>query len=165
MAATYEPIATTTLSTSATNITFSSIPSTYTDLRLIWVGKLTAGGAGLRMNLNNNSSNIFSYTQLRGNGTTAASERSVNNSQALINYNLGSEPSFVTVDFFSYANTNIYKTMLTTASEDFNGSGTVIRTVNLFRNTSAISTISIATLFGDNFVAGTTATLYGILKA
>ena len=165
MAATYEPIATTTLTTSATGITFTSIPSTYTDLRVVWVGKLTAGGGGLRMNFNSNSSNIFSYTSMRGNGSTVLSEGSVNNSQALINYSLGAQLSFVTVDIFSYANTNIDKTMLATASEDFNGSGTVNRSVNLFRSNSAINRIDIATLFGDLFVAGTTATLYGILKA
>jgi hypothetical protein len=35
MATTYEPIATTTLGTAAAFITFSSIPATYTDLRLV----------------------------------------------------------------------------------------------------------------------------------
>jgi hypothetical protein len=165
MPATYEPIATTTLATSATGITFTSIPSTYTDLRVVWVGRLTAGGGGLRMNFNSNSSNIFSYTSLRGDGSTAASERSTNNSQAFINYNLGAQPSFVAVDIFSYANTSVFKTMLATAAEDFNGSGTINNNVLLFRNTSAINRIDLATLFGDLFVAGTTATLYGILKA
>jgi hypothetical protein len=37
MPATYEPIATTTLGTAAAFITFSSIPATYTDLRLVIV--------------------------------------------------------------------------------------------------------------------------------
>ena len=39
MPATYEPIATTTLGSAATNITFSSIPATYTDLRLVLVAR------------------------------------------------------------------------------------------------------------------------------
>jgi hypothetical protein len=42
MATTYEPIATTTLGTAAASITFSSIPATYTDLRLVVMCKLLA---------------------------------------------------------------------------------------------------------------------------
>jgi hypothetical protein len=42
MPATYEPIATTTLGGAAATITFSSISSAYTDLRIVLVGTTTA---------------------------------------------------------------------------------------------------------------------------
>jgi hypothetical protein len=69
----------------------------------------------------------------------------------------------ITADLFSYAGST-FKTVLATNSQDYNGSGNVGRTVALWRSTSAISTILLYTNAG-NFNAGTTATLYGILKA
>ena len=45
-----------------------------------------------------------------------------------------------------------------------NGGGTVERSVGLWRNTAAITSITIL-LDSGNYAAGTTATLYGILKA
>jgi len=44
MAGTYEKIATTTLSSNQGTVTFSSIPQTYTDLRVIIKGGIVDGG-------------------------------------------------------------------------------------------------------------------------
>ena len=48
---TYTPIATTTLSSSQNDITFSSIPSTYTDLVIVFNGKSTNAGTSSAANL------------------------------------------------------------------------------------------------------------------
>jgi hypothetical protein len=67
------------------------------------------------------------------------------------------------MDFFSYAgSTN--KTVLIEISQDYNGSGVVQRSVALFRDTAAITRLDL-TAVGTTFAIGTTATLYGILKA
>ena len=164
MPATYEPIATTTLGSTATSITFSSIPATYTDLRLIVV---SIGNVSTSIKFNNDSSSIYSYTYLKGNGTSAGSGTQANDPEIPININSSASstiPSLVTVDVFSYAgSTN--KTILGTASTDLNGSGEVNRIVGLYRSATAISRIDVIRQGTGTFAVGTTATLYGILKA
>lgn len=166
MPATYEPIATTTLSSAANSITFSSIPGTYTDLRVVFsvTGLSVANDAVLRVNGNTTG---YSGTWLRGNGTTAASSRFTAETSIFLAPGVGgntSNPVLYTIDLFSYAgSTN--KTVLVTSSMDYNGSGTTGVTVGLRTTTSAITSIALLLLPSGNFNIGTTATLYGILKA
>jgi hypothetical protein len=167
MPTTYEPIATQTLGSAAATITFSSIPSTYTDLRLVLTAVANSSTIGAYIIYNNDSGANYSWTNLRGNGTTAAS--SVIGPATQINLAFFSSatttiPAFYTADIFSYAgSTN--KTCLTTASADQNGSGLVERHVGLWRSTSAINRLDIYTNAVANFGIGTTATLYGIKNA
>ena len=166
MAITYEPIATNTLSTATASITFSSIPATYTDLRVVLVCTTTPSVADTYFRFNGDTANNYSVTFLTGQGTVAGGSRSNNISGLDPNNTVGNTsvtvPSLLTWDVFSYAgSTN--KTTLLTASEDFNGSGTVVRGAGLWRNTAAITSITIAP--SSSFNTGTIATLYGILKA
>jgi hypothetical protein len=166
MASTYEPIATTTLGTAASSITFSSIPATYTDLRVVFVGYAGSGTyANFRVTFNSDNGSNYSRTTLGGNGSTTSSYAST--SQAYIDLGLAnlsnSLPSMHTIDVFSYAgSTN--KTILLNSSMDFNGSGAEEVLVGLWRSTSAINTLKIATS-ANTYIAGTTATLYGIKNA
>ncbi len=163
MPATYEPIATTTLSSAAASITFSSISSAYTDLRIV----LTCTGSGTiypNAILNNDTTSLYSVTALLGNGTTASSWSGSNNSSIGMTYNgLSTIPALYTLDIFSYAGST-FKTILVTESTDKNGSGDVGRLVNLYRSTSAITRVDLRG-GGNNFASGTTATLYGIKAA
>ena len=165
MPATYEPIATTTLGSAASTITFSSISSAYTDLRIVLIGTATSGAAFIRFNSDTGTN--YSYTGLRGDGTSATSTRE--SAVDKIWLSLGSGPvsgipDFYTIDIFSYAgSTN--KTTLQTSQMDHNGTDNGIdRIVGLWRNTSAISTVTLGRNVG-NYSAGTTATLYGIKSA
>ena len=164
MAATYEPIATTTLGSANANITFSSISSAYSDIRVVFTGTWTATG-GLRTTINSvTSGGLYSYTQLQGDGSTAYSFRVTNdNGYDCASSSSTTIPTMVTMDFFSYAGST-YKTGLVTISEDQNGAGVVQRDVLLFRSTSAISSINLAAI-GTTFKTGTTATLFGIKAA
>ena len=167
MPTTYEPIATTTLGSAASTITFSSISSAYTDLRVVLVGTLSATGYLPQLRLNNVSTGtLYSYTTLVGNGTAASSGRQSNqNVFEWGDFGLNSTtiPFLATVDIFSYAgSTN--KTCLFTLNNDNNGSGDVTRMVGLFRSTSAITEVNIRQA-STTYAAGTTATLSGILKA
>ena len=66
MAATYEPIATTTLGSAASSITFNSIPATYTDLRVVLVGTTTAT-ANCWLTFNSDGATNYSDTFLYSN--------------------------------------------------------------------------------------------------
>jgi len=165
MATTYEPIATTTLGTAAASITFSSIAATYTDLRLVIVGTGTTNNTYPLFRFNSDSSSLYSTTRLSGNGTSASS---VNNAGTglLVTINAllsDTIPSMWTLDVFSYAGST-HKSSLATVSADRNGSGAIERAVGLYRSTSAITTVA-AVMASSTFATGTTATLYGILKA
>lgn len=166
MPATYEPIATTTLSSAAASITFSSISSAYTDLRIVLVGTSTGtSDYNIQITFNSDTGTNYSKTGLQGNGTAASSSRATNNNYIypMEGQGVTTTPSFYTMDIFSYAGST-YKTCLIEQNIDLNGSGRVYRAVGLWRSTSAITSTT-WTLSGSTFASGTTATLYGILKA
>ena len=164
MATTYEKIQSTTLGSPTSSITFSSITSAYTDLRLVLVAKDTTGDYPY-LRLNSDSGSNYSLTRLQGDGASATSSRQTNQTEAfLINGSLTTTiPVLIELDFFSYAGST-FKTFLNSYSGDYNGSGYAIRMVHLWRSTSAINNINIFVSSG-NFATGTTATLYGILRA
>lgn len=165
MPATYEPIATTTLGTAASTITFSSIPATYTDLRVVLAGTASAS-VSPEMRFNSDTGSNYSLTTLQGNGASASSSSASNQTRIYLGYDSSMSttvPTMFTADIFSYAgSTN--KTALATGTADKNGSGNVERIVGLWRNTSAITTVAVL-VTSQTFSVGTTATLYGILKA
>ena len=160
MTVTYDSIATTTLGSAAANITFSSIPATYTDLRVVLTNPAGVATYYLQMRLNSDTGTNYSRTQLYGEGTGAISGRGTNNNFALLGYLTTTQPTFQTIDIFSYADST-NKTWLVTSNQDANGSGEVWRIVGLWRNTAAITSIQISRQTG-NLDTGTTATLYGI---
>ena len=170
MAATYEPIATTTLGTANNTVTFSSIASSWTDLVIILVSRTTAvgsGGQNMFIRLNGDTSTIYSNTSLTGNGSTTSSARNTNNNGCEIPTALATSSgiwSLNKIDIFSYAGST-FKTLLTESSRDENGSGTTRRVVSLYRSTTAVSSVSLVADGGDTFAVGTIATLYGIKAA
>ena len=169
MAKTYEPIATTTLVSNQSTITFSSIPSTYTDLRLVLSAAGLSSADLISFRIGGNTSTIYSITRLRGDGTTATTSRMSGTGvtfwqpvNALITASI---PFMITLDIFNYSNTSTYKTGLINYSADENGNGNIAQVVGLLRSTNAINNIEIRTNNGYSYTTGTTATLYGIKAA
>jgi hypothetical protein len=162
---TYTPIATTTLGSAASSVTFSSISGAYTDLVVVCnAGTTASGGWVLSMQLNGDTGNNYSGTRLSGNGTTAASYR-----QANLNYyfaGLGMPNTLTTNVIFhlmNYSNTTTYKTALIRMNDA--GVGTAAMAC-LWRNTAAITSINLsAEVGGTTLLAGSTFTLYGIAAA
>jgi hypothetical protein len=166
MATTYEKIQSTTLSSSNATITFSSIPATYTDLRLVFVSTSSTGNGIVR--LNQDSGANYSTTVLIGDGIGAGSQRSANRTdlglqQGNIYSSNATIPTLVTFDFFGYAGST-FKTVLANYAQEFNDDGRTAQRVSLWRDTSAINRIDF-TRDSGTYGTGTTATLYGILKA
>lgn len=170
MPATYDSIATTTLASATSFIQFSSIPATFTDLRLVLVGRNAPGflNSYFTIRFNNDTAGNYSETYLLGYGTANNSSRDINNSWITLGGLNGIDDvlsSSFTMDIFNYtASTN--KTVLGTAAVDRNSSsaGHVGLNAGLWRNSAAINNIRLQTS-GGNFATGTTATLYGILRA
>lgn len=169
MALTYEPIATTTLTSNQNTITFSSIPGTYTDLRMVAFLKLVGGPAGGVANeyfrFNGDTGTNYSRTRLIGDGSSATSTNTNNSSSALQTFTPAAGGVGLTVvDIFSYTGST-FKTLLWTDSADTNSSTSyIVRTVGLWRSTSAITSITWENA-GDTYAAGTQITLYGIKAA
>lgn len=167
MPATYEPIATTTLGSTNTTVTFSSIPSTYTDLRLVFIGLSASGAPDVYIRFNSDTSSIYSGTYLQGNGTTASSFFTSSQTAADISAGVGwstTTYSFLTLDIFSYTGST-FKTFLNSETADRNGSGALTRVVGSWRSTSAINRIDLTFSNAGSFAVGTTATLFGIKAA
>lgn len=158
MATTYEPIATTTLGSAAASVTFSSITGTYTDLLLVGTGTL-ASNSTMNIKFNNDTSSIYSRTELYGDGSSAASYRESNQStQNFANWDT-SGSNFI-MHLQNYSNASVFKTCLTRYNRP---SSLVAANVILYRSTTAISNIVITG--GSNIQTGSTFTLYGIKAA
>ena len=164
MPATYEPIATTTFSGSENTVTFSSIPSTYTDLRVVFSGAITGSDNTLYTRFNGDASTNYSQIALIGTGATAASNEGGPNEVLIGAGTITSSYSLITLDIFSYSGST-FKTVLTSSSGDKNGSGLVDRKVALWRSTSAINSIRFYTSGSINYTSGSTITIYGIKAA
>jgi hypothetical protein len=169
MANTYTIIASNTLSTTATTVTFSSIPTTYTDL--VIRASIRNDGAALSRNLwvrfNGSSATNYSYTQLIGTGTTASSNRGSSVAQLVAQHGqvaaTATSNTFSNVEIYipnynnstnKVANADVaHETSATTAYISANG---FLRSV-----TDAITSIDLVSAV-DNFVSGSSFFLYGI---
>jgi hypothetical protein len=159
MTSTYEKIASTTLG-SAGNLSFTSIPSIYTDLVLVASSPgATSIGNVIGLRFNNDTGTNYSDTILYGTGTAAGSTRNTSASyiMALYYFGLKSDQSTLIYNIMNYANTTTYKTTLIRA----NSGQEPDAIVGLWRSTSAINRIDLF-VNTSTFVSGSAFTLYGI---
>jgi len=167
MASTYTPIATTTLGSAAASYTFSSIPSTYTDLVLVGNASTTVANGSITMQFNGDTGTNYSYTFLYGTGSAAGSSRS-SNAQIIglmgfaAQVPIGDRAMGI-AQLQNYSNTSTYKTVLVRNTPSV--SSTVEAAVGLWRSTSAINSITILAISGASIASGSTFTLYGIAAA
>lgn len=175
MAVTYTPIQTTTLGSAQSTVTFSSIPSTYTDLILVVNSATTHTLATfVSMLFNSDASTNYSINEMFGTGSTANSSQAGNTNVAWLGLDVSISTtlgeSIITSDIMSYRNTSVNKSWLgrvnrASSSLDYPGTNTVSGT---WRNTAAITSITVQNTRGGtnyNFATGSSFTLYGILAA
>ena len=164
---TYTPIATTTLGSAASSVTFSSISGSYTDL-IIVVNPQLASGVGntnLTMRVNSDTGTNYSWTRLTGDGSSAGSDRASNYSSMILcnaGYMNNAAPSSYIIHVMNYSNTSTYKTVINRANLASVGTDAV---VNLWRSTAAINNIQLYAQSGGNMASGSTFTLYGVKSA
>jgi len=174
MATTCKLIAKNVLGSNATDVTFSSIPGTYTDLYLLISARsnrATVTYDSVILLLNGDSANNMTGRTLRGNGSAASSfsqaaakaleiDTSATGADATSN-TFGSLEVYIP----NYAgSTN--KSISATAAHETNASTAYIGAVaGLWSNTAAITSIKITPSGANNFVTNSSFFLYGITKA
>ena len=158
---TYTPIATYTTSGTSSSYTFSSIPSTYTDLILVVNGSgSTAMDSYIQVNGDTGAN--YSFTRLYGTGSAAGSDRGSSQTSMKAG-NFSTSPNANLIHFMNYSNSTTYKTVLPRSGDAGSGSA-VIGAVGLWRSTAAISSITLFVSAGT-ISSGAIFTLYGIASA
>jgi hypothetical protein len=172
---TFTPIATYTLPSATTSYTFTSIPSTYTDLYLTVTAKGTGAGDYVKLRLGNGSvdtSTNYSYTDFYVAGTTGSMGYGweANKDFIYVHGFGGQMNSSNTAPFggeahiFDYANTSTQKRIITRGFGSREGSSqepASAMMVHSWRSTAAINTIQVY-VGNYNMAAGSIFTLYGI---
>ena len=165
MAATYEPIATTTLGSGVATITFASIPQTYTDLILSFNGD-AGSGIATYLNLNNDGGTNYSYLYFYADGSYPYTNSQTSQTAYRYSGPGGIQNSFHLINFLSYTSST-YKTILQNGAmttTGASGNGPLLE-CGLWRSTAAITRIDLTNSSSINFSAGTIATLYGVKAA
>ena len=162
----YESIATVTLGSAASSISFSSIPSTFKHLqvRLSLKGSLTDVGIDCFTSINSDTTSTNYYSHYLG-GSGSGTFQGANANRyfgAMPGTNSTNVFSGVIMDFLDYADTNKYKTGRLLYGYDMNGSGYITMQSLLWKNTSAINALTFTSATGGNFQQYSTAALYGI---
>lgn len=168
MPQTYEPIATQTLTTSASSITFSSIPQNYTDLVIVTNAIANVTGADIFVTTyNGDTGSNYSYTSVYGTGSSVGSYRSSSVGIVLgwMSVFNSSEWAPSIFHLMNYSNTTTNKTMLVRSGTVTTTGGYVDLSVSLWRSTAAITSINMRTVNGYGIKAGSSFTLYGIKAA
>ena len=169
----YESIATTTVgSGGAATVTFSSIPSTYTHLQIRALARGTRSdvGDGLILQFNADTASNYSSHYLYGNGTSAlAGSWNTTNIPLQVVMSAANATSGIfgvmVLDILDYKDTNKYKTTRALCGNDRNGAGDVILQSGNWRNTNAVTSITIAPLYGAGIAQYSSFALYGIKGA
>jgi hypothetical protein len=159
---TYKPLATVTLGSAASTVTFGSIPAIHRDLVLVFSGSATSNGSGASFRLNGDTGNNYGQVRALGIGSTISSAYSGGGNLAFLNSNegLGIAISNVTLQIMDYSATNKHKTTLNRNNNN-NTLGTHVEMIaGRWFNTAAVTSITISGSI--NFATGSTFSLYGI---
>jgi len=169
MANTYTLIAAKTSTSSS--VTFSSIPQTYTDLKLVCSTRQDGNADGNQLSITfNGSSSNYSRKLIYGNGSNAYSSGGSSEAFARIAF---AESSTYTANTFNnfeiyipnYTSSN-YKSFSSDAVSENNATGVYAQALyaGLWSNTAAITSLTISDdgATGTNFASGSTFYLYGI---
>jgi hypothetical protein len=162
----YESIATINGNGSTATITFSSIPSTFSHLQVRVMARVAAGGEDLGVRLNGDTATNYSRHRLTGSGTAAAASGTASTDLITTLGSAGMPSAANTyavsiIDVLDYANTNKYKTVRMLSGQDSNGSGGIEMTSGAWRNTAAITSLTIFSN-SSNYPTAASFALYGI---
>jgi hypothetical protein len=160
MTATYNRIQSVTLSSNQSDVTFTSISGSYTDLFIAWnAGNSNGTTEDLLFQYNGDTGFNYSVQNMGGSGSSATAARYTNTPFISGNYPLTSTvASMGLINIQNYSNTTTNKTSIARTGA---ASVYVFACVGTWRNTSAITSIKLFSSTG-NLLSGSIFTLYGI---
>jgi hypothetical protein len=163
-ATTYAPLANVTLASSTATVIFGSLPQNYRDLVLVIFGLPAAGSGSPLIRFNNDSGANYGYQAMGGNGSgfnstgLATGDNKVN-----VVYNTGfntvGRACQITLNIMDYSTRDKHKAALVRSDQAAAGTDLFI---NRWTNIDPITSISM-TLGADNWAAGSTFALYGVI--
>lgn len=154
---TYTPLATVTLGSSASSVTFSSIPATYRDLRIMIAGT-TSGGVNTVLRFNGDTGSNYTGVLMYGTGSSAVSGTFGAGSFAYFGA-LWTTQGNTYADIMDYSATDKHKTLISRYNSAANEAGAM---ASRWANTAAITSVTVLTASAATYAAGTTLNLYGI---
>jgi hypothetical protein len=155
---TYTPLATVTLGSSASSVTFSSIPATYRDLVLVIQATNTSTGNS-RLQLNGDTGNNYNQVRMFGAGGSPGSD-SASNIESLDMSSMSTSTGYqAVIQIMDYSATDKHKTILSRTQES--GITAVLANAGRYASTSAVTSIRMFTS-ANSYATGSTFALYGI---
>jgi hypothetical protein len=155
---TYVALANITLGSSASQVTFSSIPATFRDLILVAEGTLTGSSVGVGLRYNSDAGSNYQSVIISGSGTAAgAAGNAGTNIADVAFFGDTSKMNFIT-QIMDYSATDKHKTLLSRSNQ---GGTFVLLYTSRWANTAAITSVGVFALT-NAFASGTTLSLYGI---
>jgi hypothetical protein len=169
MANTFIKIASTTVgSGGASDITFSSIPSTYTDLVIYLSGRYSNAGSQATLwisQVNGSSSNLSNrWFRASGSGTFTSTDASGGIYVGQVNCSGSTSSTFTNISIYipNYAGSSNKSMSIDAVQENNQVEAYMSMTAGIWSNTSAITSITLDPDGANSFAQYTTATLYGI---
>lgn len=162
MANTYTAIATVTVgSGGASDITFSSIAQSYTDLKIVLSARNTTASLDCLLNFNGSNSNL-SRRALYGNGSSAASFAANDGYVIVVTQSTDTSNTFGNTEVYiaNYTSSNNKSFAVESVTENNATQAYTFLQAGLWSNTAAITSITLSS--GSTFAQYSTATLYGI---
>jgi hypothetical protein len=166
MPSTYSLISSNVLSTAVGSVTFSAIPSTYTDL-VVRTSTRSSVAGGVFLQINGDTSSLYSTTRLRGDGATASSGRDTGTNLyfGLDVYDTSTANTFTSQEIYipnyTVAQNRAISNFLVQENNAASTNTNIDITAGLYRSTTAITSLTIFKT-SNNFVSGSSFYLYGI---
>ena len=155
------PIATQTLTSAASSVTFSSIPQGYTDL-IIVVNAIAVSGTINVINMtynNDTTSGLYSTSRMVGTGSGYDNDRTSNGNVIYSGLISSTAPNSEIYEIQNYSNSTIYKTCLCRSGVPDNQ---IRFLAGLWRNTAPITSLTLTHNGSINFAIGSIFSIYGI---
>lgn len=160
-------LATITLQSAATEVSFNSIPNNYRDLIIVANVSGTVNDQGVRLRLNGDTGSNYTTCAMGASGALSPSQYgfSTTTTHALFySIHIGVNTNGIHVPIVGYitdyASTDKHKTVLTRANGQNNSTTETNALASRWANTNAVNSISL-TLASGSFAAGASFYLYG----
>jgi len=166
MASKYTLIASSTVgSGGSATISFTSIPATYTDLKVVANARTDRASNNDWVKIGfNGSTSSFTYREIEGDGSTVGSYTGSGQLAFFATASSSTASTFGNAEVYipNYTGANYKSYSVDTVTENNGTTAVASMNAGLWSNTAAITSIELTPNLGTNFVQYSTAYLYGI---